>query len=70
MKLLAEILIEKYYSELQYSNETAIYIQVWKKAILKLWRALYIVHYVGYCCTMKILKTFNNPYPALCTYYN
>lgn len=56
MKLLAEVLIEKYYSELQSSNEAAIYIQVWKKDILKLSRAFYVIHYIGYSCTMKILK--------------
>jgi hypothetical protein len=65
VKLLAEILIKKYYSELQYSNEAAIYFQVWKKDILKLSRALHVVHYFGYSCTMKILKTFNKAYPAL-----
>jgi len=70
MKLLAEILIEKYYSELQYSNKSAMYFQVWKKDILKLLRALYVVHYFGYSCTMKIIKTFNKAYPALCAYYS
>jgi hypothetical protein len=60
MKSLAEILIEKYYLELQYSNEAAIYIQFRKKDILKLSRLLYVVHYIGYSFTVTILKTFNN----------
>jgi len=43
VQLLAEILIEKYYSELQYSNDAATYIYVWKKDNLKLSRAFYHV---------------------------
>jgi len=70
VKLLAEILIEKYYSELQYSNEATTYIHVGKKDILKLSRALYLVHSICYNCTMKTLKAFNNSYPAVCAYYN
>ena len=70
MKLLAEILIEKYYSELQYSNEATIYIHVGKKGVLKLSRALHVVHSIGYSCIMKILKTFNNSHPVVCAYYN
>jgi len=70
VEILAEILIEKYYSELQYSNEATIYIHVGKKDILTLSTALYVVHSIDYSYTMKTLKAFNNSYPALCAYHN